>query len=323
MGLDDDRFGCFAILIIHCLDQAGTGLSFIVEPVALPNLILDSNNVESCRRLIARGQGAKASLARFSGFTLSGAMELFLSAMEEKSSSNLLVEMEASAREGHPIFNPLLAEWHRRSKAHCAEDIHGTRSVEFFRIRDAASIQGTDFQLARERMSRSMGQAGFSKDFALALAKVFHEMADNVNQHSLSAACSDELTGLAGYYVADGYVAFCVADLGIGAWGSLGSSRSWGHLKSATEALKAIIVDHASRRDGQGEGDGFKQVLRALADRNAMLRLRSDDASVLLRPRDDQREAAFFSSPQLRGMQVSLACDLRNAPEERQIAFPD
>lgn len=246
-------------------------------------------------------------------------MELFLTAIEAESSSNLLLEMRAFSSEDHPIFKPLLAEWNRRGQAHCVGDIHGTRELEFFRIRNASSFQGTDFQLARERMSRSMRQAGFSKEFALALAKVFLEMADNVNQHSLARHCNDELTGLVGYHVMDRYFAFSVADLGVGALASLGSSKTWKHLKTASDALKAIIVDHASRRDGQGEGEGFKQVLRALADRNAMLRLRSDDASVIMRPQDEQREAAFSSSPVLRGMQVSLVCDLRIAPEEQPI----
>lgn len=246
-------------------------------------------------------------------------MELFLTAIEAESSSNLLLEMRAFSSEDHPIFKPLLAEWNRRGQAHCVGDIHGTRELEFFRIRNASSFQGTDFQLARERMSRSMRLAGFSKEFALALAKVFLEMADNVNQHSLARHCTDELTGLVGYHVMDRYFAFSVADLGVGALASLGSSKTWKHLKTASDALKAIIVDHASRRDGQGEGEGFKQVLRALADRNAMLRLRSDDASVIMRPQDEQREAAFSSSPVLRGMQVSLVCDLRIAPEEQPI----
>lgn len=229
--------------------------------------------------------------------------------------------MGASANEGHPIFKPLLAEWNGRQQTHCTDDIHGIRLMEFFRIRNAASIQGTDFQLVRERMTRSMRQAGFSKDFALALAKVFLEMSDNVNQHSLAPTSTDELTGLAGYHVRDQYFSFCVADVGAGALGSLGWSKTWKHLSKASEALRAIVVDHASRRDGQGEGEGFKQVLRALADRNAMLRIRSDDASVVLRPQAEQREAAFFSSPQLRGMQISLVCDLRIPPKEQPIQF--
>lgn len=308
-------------LAFQFLTKLPAGFHLSSSPVALPTLILDSNNVESCRRLIACGQAAKVSLSCFSDYTLAGVMELFLTAMEKKSSSNLLVQMDTLAQNRHPIFNPLFDEWSRQGKAHCREDIHGTRSLEFFRIRNTNSIEGTDFQLTRERMSRSMVRAGFSRDFALALAKVFHELADNVNQHSKLASSSDELTGLAGYHVQDGYIAFCVTDLGIGAYESLGSSSSWRHLKSAAEALKAIILDHASRRDGQGEGEGFKQVLRALADRNAMLRLRSDDASVLLRPRDKEREAAFFSSPHLRGMQVSLVCDVRKPPEECPLTF--
>ena len=289
--------------------------------MAFPTLILDSSGVESCRRLIARGQAAKATLCIFSGFTLSGAVELFLSAIEEESSSNLLREMVALAAEQHPIFNPLLAEWGRVDKAHCTENIHGTRSLEFYRVRSANSIVKPDFQLVQERMSRSMRQAGFGKDFSLALAKVFFEMVDNVNQHSGPGTGENELTGLAGYHVADGYVALCVADRGIGALRSLRSSSAWKHLANASAALKAIIVDHASRRDGQGEGEGFKQVLRALADRNAMLRLRSDDAAIFLQARGNERQAVFASSPHLRGMQVSLSCDLRSPPEEREIIF--
>lgn len=283
-------------------------------------MTLDSSNVESCRRLIARGQAPRATLSLFKSFTLPGAMELFMSAMEHASSSNLLHEMRGLARESHPVLSPLLSEFGRCGEPHGTDDIHGIRSLEFFRIRDAASITGTDFQLFQERMTRSMRQAGFGKDFSLALAHVFFEMADNVNQHSGLAAPND-LTGLAGYHVAEGYIALCVADRGIGALESLRSSSAWKHLLSASAALRAIILDHASRREGQGEGEGFKQVLRALTDRSTALRLRSDDAAVTLHPREHQREAVFTTSPHLSGLLVNLVCDLKLQPKERAISF--
>lgn len=243
-------------------------------------------------------------------------MELLATSVHRESGGVLLEEIMHAAQSKHPVWEPLWKEWSTDLSQRVGQEVHAGPPFEFFRISRRAFETGIDFPLFEGRLARSMRSNGFGSQFSLALGGVLHEMIDNVIQHSVCSTSCASPTGLAGFHVASQYVAICVVDLGLGALNSLRTSPQWAHLTSSREALLAIINQHASRREGQGEGEGFKQVVRALADRNSALRLRSGDACLALIPHPNARNASIGTAPQLSGIQMSFITAQECRPEE-------
>lgn len=162
-----------------------------------------------------------------------------------------------------------------------------------------------------------MRKARFPKTFAEALSKVLGEMADNVVQHSEEMGAV--YTGIGGYHVADRESAFAVIDVGRGVLASLNTSQTWKHLKTSRQALRSIVEQRASSRSQQGEGEGFKQLFKALVDRNCLIRLRSGDAVVTITDGADGREGRESGSAVLAGFQVSVCCAIGRAAKEVKI----
>jgi len=277
---------------------------------------LDTPNAEAWRSLELAGKPTP-SLVDCKSITLGGALELFATATALGNSSRLLGEINRAASSGHPIWRGIVREWRRRRIVNHQADLFGIRSIEFFRIRNTADITGDHFSLLLQRFCRSMRKAGFPKTFAEALSKVLGEMADNVVQHSEERA--DVFTGMGGYHVANRAAAFTITDVGRGVLASLKASPNWQHLKTSREALRAIVEARASSRAQQGEGEGFKQLFKALVDRNGSIRLRSGNAVVTISDGVDGREAREGGSPSLAGLQVCVCCAAGGRAKEIKI----
>lgn len=280
-------------------------------------MILDSCACEALRRAALAGEALPVPLDIFDQFTLPGLLEMLATAVALYSDNPFLQHFR---REGETQAVPLSAcwkMWTEECPSGVEGNIHGTRQLEFYRVRTREDQIDSRHQLYRERFVRSVKSAGFAKEFAYALAGAFGEMTDNVVQHSRSD--SGELSGMAAYYVRSGYVAFTVIDVGRGVLASLTSSPAWRHLRTPSEALRAAVCENASSRANQPTGDGFRTLFRSLTDRNGLLRFRSDTALLTLGDGGHHRQGVEMSSPPLPGLQLSVCCALAGGAKENVI----
>lgn len=278
-------------------------------------MILDSRNSDALRNMLRTGGGIRNSLDRIAGFTLPGLMEMIATACGDPKPDALVQEIQRHiGTDGLSPVREAWTEWHSGDSSKLGGDIHGTRRVEFYRLRRREDQTSTACSLFQERFVRSLKGCEFDTKFAQALAGALAEMTDNVIQHSRREP--GEYSGLASYHVEKGYMAFAVIDVGQGMLASLARSPNWRHLQSAEQALRAAVCDHASSRPDQPEGEGFRTLFKSLAERNCRLRFRSDDAVLQMKDAGDFHEASAIGSPSLRGLQLSVCCVLRGEAEE-------
>ena len=191
----------------------------------------------------------------------------------------------------------------------------GVRGLEFFPIRGRLWADAKIYHPFKSRFRKAAKQAGFGNK-ADALAGALGEMADNVAQHSGSdSACP--AVGIIGYYICDGHVAFSIADLGRGALQSLKENPKWDQLQNSKDALLAIIQQHASRRPYGGDGEGFKEVFRSLANLNGLIELFSGDGRIRITSTPSGRQATPQFTGLLSGFQITVNCSLAGDPGER------
>lgn len=262
--------------------------------------------------------GSAPTIEQCSSITLPGACELFATAVSAGAGSDLLRQIESRAAVGDPLWRALTAEWRRERAPQLTGDLHGTRVLEFFRLRESADKTSDHFSLFLERFGRSMKAEGFPRKFANALTKVGDEMADNVVQHS---SRSGPFSGIAGYHVSGGRAAFVAVDIGRGILARLRDSPQWCHLDNSRAALRAIVSDGASSRADQGAGEGFNQLFTSLVDHNCLIRLRTGDSVLTVAEGETDREGGELSCPHLPGVQVSISCAVRKRATEAEISF--
>ena len=280
--------------------------------------LLDLRNADAARKLIHRGEGDRLTLGLFDGVTLPGAIHFYSSISHQSGNiDHIWREIEAkSFFEDH--LGCLHATWTgQRQQSH--DHYKGNSSVDFFLLNKREMTEIPDsygalcFSEFRQCFVRASNAAGFPPRYLQALAAVIHEMADNVIQHSGSV-------GLVGFHATDGYLSFAISDLGKGVLTSLRSSSQWVSLANDEQALKAIVYEGASRKDERlGGGEGFKQLFKSLIDHNASIQIRTGSATVRLTPEPGTRDAAFFGSTPLPGVQVSFVCRLGGEPTEKRM----
>jgi hypothetical protein len=183
------------------------------------------------------------------------------------------------------------------------------RDSEYFGINNAAELGGLLFGQYLSRFAAAVRRAGY-QDFSQAIAGVLYELADNIPQHSQTGELGRKVCGLVGYAVDDRKIAFVVADDGVGVLSSLRSSREWSHLTTDRDALLAVARDHASRREGQGEGQGYKDLFSVLARFNGLVRLRSNTGIFELRGALDKLNPSGGVGPEIPGLQLTVECNL-------------
>jgi hypothetical protein len=281
----------------------------------LKSFTLNSQNADAWRGLLISGARAP-SIEDCSNATLTGASELFATAISLGDAAELFANIERRAIAGDALWRALLVEWRRQQLPSLTGDIHGTRLFEFFRLRETQDKTSDHFALFLERFCRSMKSDGFPPKFATALAKVGDEMADNVVQHS---STTEPFSGIAGYHVAAGRAAFVTVDIGRGILGRLRDSPKWSHLKTSRAALRAIVSEGASSRVDQGAGEGFKQLFSSLVDHNCLIRIRTDNSALTVAEGKTDREGGELMSPQLAGVQISIACAVGQPAKEDKI----
>lgn len=277
-------------------------------------MVLNTLAIEALRRAVLTESDLPIPLDAFDQFTLPGLLELVANAAGLPAGNQFAKYLNPGRSDG-VMATECWRVWSGGNAA--AEDIHGTRTVEFYRLRTRDDCINQHYQLYRERFVRSLRSASFPKEFAYALAGAFGEMSDNIVQHSEEG--SDEYSGLVGYHVSEKYMAFGVIDVGRGVLASLSTSPRWEHVGTAREALRTAICESASRRPEQPQGEGFRTVFRSMVDRNAVLRFRTDDALLTIGDGGSHRQAVELCSPQLSGLQLSVCCALTGEAKEQMI----
>lgn len=143
--------------------------------------------------------------------------------------------------------------------------------------------------------------------YADALAKSFHEMADNVIQHA-DVSGQTKPRGVAGWHVQDDIAAFAVIDLGNGIRHSLQSNPKFQSLASDQQALRAVVIDHATRKRENRFGDGYNTVVQNFVSRNGCLCVRSGAGELIALGSIDQGNMTLKTGPHFRGTRVGAWC---------------
>lgn len=257
-------------------------------------------------------------LSRFGSGTLAGCVEHFFLNAHVTSSGSCRREIRSSARAGGEPWVSLIDTW-TGNQRDCGGQFQ-RRAFEFRMIDEGCwNADFENWHLFEQRFYSGLLRSGFSSGFASGLMKVFHELADNVVQHG--GLGEGQARGIAGYHVDRGQFAFSIGDIGCGYLRSLQASQSWSGLKSDREALLAVIHQGASRRDGQGEGEGFRLLWKALADHGTLVRIRSCAAVASIRPTSSGREAEVSTAPLAEGSHISVCCTLGKPTVETDLKF--
>lgn len=264
--------------------------------------VLAHLDVDDFRRLLARGEPLPSGF-RFPGIELGAALELG-SAFFESRDSALLKLLDAWSRSDRRLAGARAALAGTVSEP----DLFSAPTLEFASLRSRQDLDRLPSRFC-DRLERSLKHHGFGKKLAVGIAKSFFDMADNVVQHS-GADVDHPAIGAVAYEVADRQCTFAVSDLGRGVLASLQTSRDWKHLATSAEALDAAVRNGASRREGQGKGQGFSELHRALADLAGWLRFASGDAVLRLEGEADRRLAPRGSRPPLPGFQIAVSIKL-------------
>lgn len=142
-------------------------------------------------------------------------------------------------------------------------------------IRSREALDETSWELFLGRFTAALKREGFDR-YNHALAEVLYEMTDNLIQHS-TLGSQNGINGVVGYHIKDRHMTFVVADVGLGALHTLRCNPRHSAIVNGREALDKIAKEGASRRTGQGDGQGYKSLFLQLAAINGLVRLRSDD----------------------------------------------
>jgi hypothetical protein len=128
-------------------------------------------------------------------------------------------------------------------------------------------------------------------------------MTENALLHANS-----NLVVLVGYQLLDHAALFTVADLGRGVLASLRSSPKFEYLANSRDALRLALCDGVSRL-GQGNGYGFHQVFKALANQFGTLRFRTGNVCIVMDGTEFEADLGTESYPEpLPGFQVTVCC---------------
>jgi hypothetical protein len=281
-------------------------------------VLLTTVAVDHTRTLVATNRLAMVPKT-VTGITLGAAFELACTRWFWEKDSNLAVEIAEGWFEAHPEAEEV---YHRLDGAapRQAVPIFSSPRFEVDRISFREYLGTTGASAFQMRFRRALVGNEFPNNLALALSKVFFEMADNVVQHSTETE-GEPAPGIWGYHVESRWVSFAVADIGRGVLRSLRSVPEYLGIQSGREALEAAVRKHASRRVDRepGHKGSFSTLDKKLADLNGVLRFRSDDARLMLDGRGGGYETTFASSARLPGFQLVVICALDPKPAERPL----
>jgi hypothetical protein len=238
-------------------------------------LFVDTNNVRDFRRCMAEcpetlpspnGSRLKISLA--------ATLDLALFSLADGSAIEYLRQLKCPELR---TVQRLLGS--RRSYRSSAPFQHNR--FEAFPIRCFEDLQSKEWVLFRGRFAQS-ANAGKKGDVFHGVSSVLSEMADNVVYHA-GINGTRGCRGVAAYYITPRTASFSVADNGRGFLNSLRANPVWHDLSSNQEALKAVLLRHATSRAGENTGGGFTVLYNKLVSFNGTVFLRSSDCQATIK----------------------------------------
>lgn len=186
-------------------------------------------------------------------------------------------------------------------------------AAEFYALRTAEEYRSVEYRLFETRWARAaeaIGLRGSQSAMLLAMTS----MAENVILHADS---TDGL--LVGYQMFDHAALFTVADVGRGVLESLRTNRRYAYLVHPRDALRLSLRDGVSRL-GDGNGFGFRNLFRALAQQYGTIRFRTGNVCVTMDGQDFEADIGSETFPErVSGFQVTMCC--RRSPDA-ELAFP-
>jgi hypothetical protein len=236
--------------------------------------------------------------------SLGAAMEIVFWAKQQASKSHPVLEQW---RKSHP-FLKLCWEGLLSSKRPSTTPFQAL-DAEYFKISKETSFGNLEWGQFLARFTSAMKRHGMQQTISHGIPGAFHEIAENVQQHSCYAHPSHEMAGLAAYSVTARKLSFVVGDVGIGALASLKTNPAWSSLRTDREALHAIAQEQASRRVGQGCGQGYRDVFMALASYNGTVRLRSNCGIFQLTGELGRSTATGAVGPLISGFHLTVECE--------------
>ncbi|MFO0864727.1 MAG: hypothetical protein U0744_08765 [Gemmataceae bacterium] len=185
---------------------------------------------------------------------------------------------------------------------------------EFFALRNSADYLAQEYKLFETRWARACERLGF-RERSSALLLALTAMVENAILHANSPAGV-----LVGYQQTQNAAAFTVADVGIGVLASLRSNCDFIHLRHHRDALRLALQDGVSCL-GVGNGFGFHQLFKALANQYGTIRLRTGDVCVTMDGQDFDADIGQETFPEaIQGMVVTVCCRKdSSAPGESRI----
>jgi hypothetical protein len=245
----------------------------------ISDLPLSASAIDDVRRMIARDKIDDVVAVNLRSLSLEGAFELACawSTWRQLRSTRVLRWIEEGARSGDRKLARAIAALEA-----APQDAPGPHEAPRCEIRSTPKPQEDPlaWNLFLQRFRRSVVQnGGFSGIRADGLTKSLHEMADNVLQHAGAKAIASG--GVVGYEINAGRATYAVADQGCGLLASLHRHPRWRSVTDAENALIAAVRDGASERSGRNDGEGFREIYRALADEWGVLRFRTGDAALV------------------------------------------
>lgn len=276
---------------------------------------LDAPFLVELRELISNNDASQLANLSFSKLTIGAVVELACVRASTNGSFRLIFDGWAKASPHLRTAFQVLEQGTLPSTA----EMWAVRKVDFFPVRGPNWSDDRNYHPFESRFTKAAKEAGFG-DIADSLTGALFEMADNIAQHS-GPSSATPCPGLVGYYAHDGHVAFAVGDSGRGVLASLQDNPAWAHLPNSKEALVAVINNHASRRPNLGDGEGFKQVFRSLADLNGLVILCSQEGRLRLHQTSQGRQATAEFNGAFPGVQLSVNCSLNGSPQEREISI--
>jgi len=266
--------------------------------------------VADIRELAAIGDMSPLSGITPTGFSIGAAVEL---AGIRLGCSQRIVQVLDRWAESSPILRDAFHTLESGVIPH-AESLWVSKGIEFYPISGVDWSNPKHFHPFESRFCKAVKDAGFG-GMAKALVGALFEMADNISQHSAEAE-GVPAKGLIGYNVSSSIVSFAIGDIGRGCLASLRENPQWAGLPNSKTALMAIIKQHASRRLRSGEGEGFKEVFRSLANLNGLIEIRSYDGRVTVVRTPIGREATSQFCGEIPGFQIAVTCSLTGPVKE-------
>lgn len=282
-------------------------------------MTLTSAEAAKVRGFARNGSGGLLPSAPFTGISLGGLFELVCSWHHEYSQSAAKTILADFGRR-FPLFalGRQQIENAAAGRSVFSPQVIDERNIQIFGLRRTEDYTGNSWSAFMMAFRRHLIAAGFERDFAFALSKVFAELAQNVPDHS-AADVSRQSVALVGFHIRAGEADFGVADVGRGMLESLHTSPKWAGLKTSIDAVEAVVHRHATRKAGHMEGGGFKETLQAFVDHNCELRVSTGTANAVVGQTSQGRQLSATAVTDLPGVRVIGTCFLRHKPCEKKV----